>query len=34
MIEKKCEKNNLEIALNFLYAKNEKIFPSYVSKQN
>ena len=27
---KKFEKNNVTIALNVLYAKNEKIYPSYV----
>ena len=31
---KKIEKNNLTITLNVLYAKNEKIYPAYVSKQN
>ena len=31
---KKFEKNNLTIALNVLYAKNWKIYPAYVSKQN
>ena len=30
----KIEKNNLIIVLNVLYAKHEKIYPSYVSKQN
>ena len=28
------EKNNRTIALNVLYAKKEKIYPSYVSKHN
>ena len=28
------EKNNVTIALNVLYAKNEKIHPAYVSKNN
>ena len=31
---KKIAKNNLTIALNVLYAKNEKIYPIYVSKHN
>ena len=31
---KKCEKNNLTITLNILYAKKEKIYPAYVSKHN
>ena len=31
---KKFEKNNLTIALNVLYAKNEKIYPAYVSRHN
>ena len=31
---KKCEKNNLTIALNVLYAKKEKQYPTYVSKHN
>ena len=31
---KKFEKNNLTIALNFLYVKKEKIHPLYVSKHN
>ena len=31
---KKFEKNNLAIALNVLYAKKEKIYPTYVSKHN
>ena len=31
---KKFEKNNREIALKVLYAKKEKIYPSYVSKHN
>ena len=30
----KFEKNNVTIALNVLYAKNEKIYPAYVSKNN
>ena len=30
----KCEKNNVTIALNVLYAKKEKIYPAYVSKHN
>ena len=30
----KFEKNNVTIALNVLYAKNEKINPAYVSKNN
>ena len=34
MIEKKNEKKNVAIALNFLYAKKEKMYPSYVSKNN
>ena len=34
MIGKKFEQNNLTIALNFVYAKIEKIYPAYVSKQN
>ena len=34
MIGKKNEKNDLTIALKLLYAKNEKIYPAYVSKQN
>ena len=28
----KFEKNNVTIALNVLYAKKEKIYPAYVSK--
>ena len=28
---KKFKKNNLTIALNVLYAKNEKIYPAYIS---
>ena len=31
---KTLEKNNLMIALNVLYAKSEKIYPAYFSKQN
>ena len=31
---KKFEKNNVTIALNVLYAKKEKIYPTYVSKHN
>ena len=31
---KKIAKNNLTIALNVLYAKNEKIYPIHVSKHN
>ena len=31
---KKFQKNNRTIALNFLYAKKEKIYPAYVSKHN
>ena len=31
---KKIEKNNLTIALNVLYAKIEKLYPAYVSKNN
>ena len=31
---KKFEKNNATIALNVLYAKKEKIYLTYVSKQN
>ena len=31
---KKIEKNNVTIALNVLYAKKEKIYPTYVSKYN
>ena len=30
---KKYEKNNVTIALNVLYAKKEKIYSAYVSKQ-
>ena len=30
----KFEKNNVTIALNVLYAKNEKIYPAYVSNNN
>ena len=29
---KKFEKNNVTIALNVLYAKKEKVYPAYVSK--
>ena len=29
---KKFEKNNLTIAFNILYAKKEKMYPAYVSK--
>ena len=32
-MEKICE-NNVTIALNVLYAKKEKIYPAYVSKNN
>ena len=28
------EKNNVTIALNILYTKNEKIYPTYFSKHN
>ena len=31
---KKFEKNNLTIARNVLYSKNEKTYPAYVSKHN
>ena len=31
MIGKKIEKNSIRISLNALYAKNEKIYPAYVS---
>ena len=31
---KEIQKNNLAIALNVLYAKNQKIYPAYDSKQN
>ena len=31
---KKFEKNNVTIALNVLYTKKEKLYPSYVSKYN
>ena len=31
---KRFEKNKVTIALNVLYAKKEKIYPAYVSKQN
>ena len=30
----KFEKNNLEIARNILYSKNDKIYPAFVSKHN
>ena len=30
----KNEKNNVTIALDVLYAKNEKIYPVYISKRN
>ena len=30
----KFEKNNVKIALNVMYAKKEKVYPSYVSKHN
>ena len=33
MIGKKIEKKNVTIALNVLYAKKEKIYSAYVSKQ-
>ena len=32
--QKKFEKDNVTIALNILYAKQEKIYPAYVSKHN
>ena len=32
IIEKKIEKKNVTVALNVLYAKKEKIYPAYVSK--
>ena len=32
--QKKIEKKNLTIALNAFYAKQQKIYPSYVSKYN
>ena len=32
--QKKIGKNNLVIVLNILFAKNEKIYPPYVSKHN
>ena len=31
---KKIEKHNLTIVLNVSYAKNEKIYPAYLSKKN
>ena len=31
---RKFEKNNVTISLNVLYAKQEKIYPAYVSKHN
>ena len=31
---KKFEKNNLAIYFNVSYAKSEKIYPAYISKQN
>ena len=31
---KNSEKHNLTVALNILYATNEKIYSAYVSKQN
>ena len=31
---KNIKKNNATIALNFLYAKKEKIYPAYASKSN
>ena len=34
MIGKTIEKNDVTIALNVLYAKKEKIYPSYVSKHS
>ena len=34
MIGKKIEKNKEIIDLNVLYAKKEKIYPTYVSKHN
>ena len=30
---KKFEENNLKVAFNVLYAKREKLYPAYVSKQ-
>ena len=33
-LEKKFEKNHVTIDLIFLYAKKEKIYPAYVSKNN
>ena len=32
MIEKNLRKKNVTIALNILYARKEKIYPAYVSK--
>ena len=32
IIEKKIEKKNVTVALNVLYAKKEKLYPAYVSK--
>ena len=34
MFGKKIEKNNVVVALNVFYAKKEKIYPDYVSKNN
>ena len=34
MIGKNLRKNNLTIALNVLYAKKEKVYPTYVLKHN
>ena len=31
--QKNCKKNNLGVALNILYVKNEKIYPACISKQ-
>ena len=31
---KKCQNNNLAIALDVLYAKNQKIYPHYVPEHN
>ena len=33
-VRKKSEKDNVTIALNILYAKEEKVYPAYVSKYN
>ena len=33
-VQKLFEKNNLAIAFDICYAKNEKIYPDYVSKNN